>query len=164
MRIALVITAVFVLMALETRLSRAHERTLRARGALEPAGDVYGLMQAIYPLAFLMPAVEGWLTRANGAPLWIAGLIVWSGAKALKYWAMATLGERWTFKVLVPPGSSRIRTGPYALLSHPNYIAVAGEILGAALLMGGERSGLIFTILFSCLMLRRIHIEERSLS
>ncbi len=165
MRIAAVLAIVFALMWLEARLSRAHERALRASGAVEPPDDVFRVMQAVYPLAFLAPAIEAWLTRDRGAPLWVAGLTVWVAAKALKYWAIVTLGERWTFKVLVPPGSPpRIRNGPYAMLSHPNYLAVAGEILGAALFVGGEWTGLIFTIVFGCLMLKRIHIEERALS
>lgn len=164
MRIAGVLAIVFPLMWLEARLSRAHERALRARGAVEPQGDVYPLMQMFYPLAFIVPAIEAGATPNDGAPLWAVGLGIWTAAKALKYWAIATLGERWTFRVLVPPGSTRTRTGPYAFFPHPNYIAVAGEILGAALVIGGEWSGLAFTILFGCLMLRRIRIEERALS
>jgi methyltransferase len=90
--------------------------------------------------------------------------MVFVGAKILKYWTIRTLGERWTFKVLVPPGSERTRRGPYRVLAHPNYLAVAGEILGAALLVGGAWSGITFTILFGSLMLRRIQVEERALS
>lgn len=164
MLILVVLAVVFALMGIEAVVSRRNERSLRARGAVEPAGDVYPFMQIAYPLAFVVPALESLAGSDGRAPLWLPGLAIWLAAKALKYWAIASLGDRWTFKVLVPPGSTRVRTGPYAFLSHPNYVAVAGEILGAALLIGGEWTGLIFTILFSWLMLRRIHIEERALS
>ena len=36
-----------------------------------------------------------------------AGLALFAAAKALKYWAIASLGPRWTFRILVPPGSTR---------------------------------------------------------
>jgi methyltransferase len=164
MRPVAVLAVVFVLMAGEAILSRRHERRLRAGGAIEPRDDVYGRMQVVYPLAFLIPAVEGW-TRGDSPIAWsMLGLSIFVGAKVLKYWAIATLGERWTFKVLVPPGSERIRRGPYRVLPHPNYVAVAGEILGAGLLIGGFATGILFTILFGYLMLRRIQVEERALS
>lgn len=162
---ALVLAIVFALMLVESRLSRAHEGALRRQGAVEPPDDVYPWMQVLYPLAFLAPAVEGWVRAARIAPFWwFAGLALFAAAKALKYWAVYTLGERWTFKVLVPPGSQRTRRGPYRVCSHPNYIAVAGEILGAALLLGGPWSGIVFTLLFAMLMLRRVSVEERALS
>jgi methyltransferase len=76
---------------------------------------------------------------------------------------MWSLGERWSFRVLVLPGAPLVARGAYRFLSHPNYIGVAGEIAGAALLMGGPRTGVLFTILFGWLMLRRIKVEERAL-
>jgi len=151
-------------MLLETRVSRRNERTLKLRGATEAAGDVYAVMQILYPVAFLGPAIEGWLRPSPPPSWWTAGLIILVAAKALKYWAIHVLGERWTFKVLVPPGSQRTRRGPYRVFAHPNYVAVAGEILGAGLLQGGAWSGIMFTLLFGSLMLRRIQVEERALS
>lgn len=164
MRSVTVLAVVFTLMLFEAILSRKNEKALRKRGAVEPPGDVYAPMQILYPLAFLVPAAEGWLRDLAGAPWWTAGLLIFLGAKILKYWAIRTLGQRWTFKVLVPPGSERTRRGPYRVVPHPNYLAVAGEILGASLLVGGPWSGIVFTILFCSLMLRRIQVEERALS
>lgn len=159
-----ILAVVFGLMLAEAWLSRRNERTLRRRGAVEPPDDVFRTMQILYPVAFLVPAVEGWLRASTQPWWWTAGLTTFVLAKGLKYWAIRTLGGRWTFKVLVPPGSQRTRRGPYRWMDHPNYLAVAGEILGAALLLGGAWSGIVFTILFGSLMLRRIQVEERALS
>lgn len=164
MRSIAVVAVVFVLMLFEAMISRKHERRLRELGAIEPPDDVYGQMQVVYPLAFLVPAVEGWLRTPSTSPLAIVGLVTFIAAKSLKYWAASTLGDRWTFRVLVPPGSSRTRRGPYRLLAHPNYVAVVGEILGAGLFVGGRWSATLFTILFAALMLKRIRVEERALS
>src|SRR5215831_19752959 len=106
-------------MIAEAAVSARHERVLRAAGAIEPAGDVYRAMALAYPGAFLAILAEGW---ARGASVdgWLgAGLALFLAAKALKYWAIVTLGTRWTFRVLVPPRSTRTVAGPYRWLSHP---------------------------------------------
>lgn len=163
MRIAAGLAVVFALMLLEARRSRRAERSLRARGAVEPPGDVFQWMRVAYPLAFAVPAIEGWLRPVPPA-IWIAGLLIFTAAKALKYWAIAMLGERWSFRVLVLPGAPLVSRGPYRFLSHPNYFGVAGEIAGAALFTGGLVSGALFTILFVWLMLRRVRVEARALA
>jgi methyltransferase len=161
--VALALSAIAVLMIAENRISRRHERALRARGAVEPAGDVFAWMRIVYPLAFVVPALEGWMRPGVPSAAWGTGLALFAAAKALKYWAIASLGRLWTFRVLVVPGEPLVRRGPYRWVRHPNYIGVAGEIAGAAMWMGGLLSGAVFTILFGWLMLRRIRIEERAL-
>src|SRR5262249_25975105 len=83
-------------------------------------------------------------------------------AKALKYWAIASLGVRWTFRVLVPPGSSRTARGPYQWLRHPNYVAVGGELAGIGLVMHAWYTGGPAIVFFCVLMLRRVAVTERA--
>lgn len=151
-------------MLLEARLAARHARVLLARGAREPAGDVYRVMQVAYPACFLGMAAEAWL-RGAGVNAWFAaGLPIFVAAKGLKYWAIATLGERWTFRVLVPPGSTRRVAGPYRFLRHPNYVGVAGELLGTALMAQAPLAGAASLLGFGALMRARIRIEERALA
>ena len=164
MILALAFAGVFVPMLLEARLSARHERTLRGAGAVEPRGDVYRAMQIWYPASFLAMLLEGMLRAVTLDALMIGGAAVFVVAKVLKYWAIATLGDRWVFRVLVPPGSIRIVAGPYRWMRHPNYVAVAGELLGVALAMHARYSGPVVTTAFIGLMLRRVAIEERALS
>ena len=161
--LAVMAGAIAVPMLGETWLSRRHEHALRARGAVEPAGDVYRVMALAYPGAFAVLLAEGAL-RTVAADRWFAaGVLVFAAAKALKYWAIATLGSRWTFRVLVPPRSPRSVAGPYRWMAHPNYMAVALELAGAALAMHAVASGPIAVVGFGVLMLRRIAVEERAL-
>jgi methyltransferase len=160
---ALLLVIAFLPMLFEARRSAANERRLRAAGAIEPADDVYGAMQIAYPACFLAMVLEAWVSgRAFGVAA-LAGSVVFIGAKALKYWAIATLGDRWTFRVLVPPGSSRTLGGPYRVLRHPNYIGVAGELLGFALLAGAPIAGALACAGFGALLIARIRVEERAL-
>jgi len=153
----------FVPMAFEARLAARHDRALRAAGAVEPAGDVFPLMQWMYPLAFVAMAAEAWGRRAQANAVLAAGALVFALAKAIKYWAIATLGSRWTFRVLVPPSSSLIRTGPYRFMRHPNYVGVMGEIAGMALMAQAPLSGVVSFLAFAWLIAARIRVEERAL-
>jgi methyltransferase len=159
----IVVLVVFAPMLAEAAIAARHDRALRASGAIEPPGDVYRLMAVAYPVSFLAPIVEG-LWRAAPIDAWFAsGLTIFVLAKALKYWAIASLGPRWTFRVLVPPHSDRTVSGPYRWLAHPNYVAVAGEIAGVALAMHARVTGPIALAGFVLLMLRRVRVEEAAL-
>jgi len=156
---------VFGPMLIEAAISSAHDRALRARGAIEPEGDVYRAMALAYPGAFLAMLAEGALRGAAVGDGWFrTGLAVFAVAKALKYWAIASLGPRWTFRVLVPPGSTRTVQGPYRWIAHPNYVAVAGELAGVALALHAAFTGPIALVGFGWLMRRRISIEEKALA
>ncbi len=155
--------AVYLLMIGEAVLSRVNERALRRRGATEPPGDVYRAMQLAYPGIFLVMTLEGAWRGPSPPPMLIAGLVVFGLAKALKLWAIASLGSRWSFRVLVLPGAPLVVSGPYRFLRHPNYLAVLGEILGFALTVWAPLAGLLALAGFGALMYRRIGIEDRAL-
>jgi methyltransferase len=157
------VTAVLLVMLAESRRSSRNERVLRAAGAVEPPDDVIGTMAWVYPAAFLVMAVEGAVAGPEPGTTTIAGALLFAASKALKFWAIASLGQRWTFRVLVPPGAPLVTAGPYAVLRHPNYVAVIGELASMALLVGARVSGPIATVVFALLIRRRIRVEERAL-
>jgi methyltransferase len=160
---AILLALAFVPMLFEARRSAVNERRLRAAGAIEPADDVFGAMQLVYPACFIAMVLEAWLRGRPFGVVAVAGGLVFVVAKALKYWAIATLGARWTFRVLVPPGSRRMLGGPYRVLRHPNYVGVAGELLGFALLAGAPVAGVLACAAFGALLIARIRVEERAL-
>jgi methyltransferase len=157
------LAAVVAVMAGEAVLSAVNASLLRARGAVEPPGDVYQTIRWAYPAAFVLMAGEGALVGPSPLAALALGLGVFGLAKALKAWAIATLGTRWSFRVLVPPGEPPIVAGPYRLMNHPNYVAVGGEILGVALIVGAPVTGVISLVGFGWLMRRRMAIEDRAL-
>jgi methyltransferase len=161
--VPLTLLAVMLMMLAESLVSRSHERTLREHGAIEPPGDVYATMRWVYPGAFLAMAAEGLLVGPTSARIAVLGVLVMVVAKALKWWAMASLGVRWTFRVLIVPGVPLVTHGPYAFWRHPNYVAVVGEFVAMALMTGARVSGPVTTAWFSWLMWRRIRLEDRAL-
>ena len=61
------------------------------------------------------------------------------------------------------PSAPLIATGPYRFLRHPNYVAVIGELIGAALVLSSPVAGMLALAVFGWLMLRRIAVEDRAL-
>ena len=162
MWVSLAFSFVAAAMLVEAAISRRNERWLLARGAVEPAGDVYRTMQWAYPGAFVAMALEGAAAGAQPGTVTIVGAGFMLLSKVLKYWAISSLGARWTFRVLVVP-DPLITRGPYRWLRHPNYVAVVGELASMALLVGARFTGPVGILLFSLLIRRRIAVEDRAL-
>jgi methyltransferase len=160
---AVTAAAVLAIMAGEAVLSRVNEALLRAKGAVEPQGDVIGIMRWAYPLSFIAMATEGAFTGPAPRDVLMWGLALLGVAKALKLWAITTLGSRWTYRVLVLPNAPLITSGPYRFLSHPNYLAVVGEILSVSMIVWAPMTGVLAAIGFGWLMIQRIAIEDRAL-
>jgi methyltransferase len=154
---------VFVPMIAESALSLRNERIQRARGGVEPPDDVYRTMRWLYPAGFALMIAESILRGGAPAALARAGLGAFVASKAFKWWAMASLGDAWTFRVIVVPEATLVRTGPYRFMRHPNYAAVAGELVAIALLSGATLAGPIVTTAFVWLISKRIVVEERAL-
>jgi methyltransferase len=168
---AVALAAIVGLLLAETRVSRRHESRLRAMGAVEPPGDPWVAIAVLYPAAFLLMGLEG-MWRATGAatapaanaPAWfLSGIVLFAASKALKYWAIASLGDRWTFRILALPGRPLVTTGPYQYVAHPNYIAVVGELVGTGMMMGARVTGPVMTVLFCLALAARVRVENRVL-
>jgi methyltransferase len=61
-----------------------------------------------------------------------------------RFWVLATLGRRWTIRIIVVPGEQPVTRGPYRWLRHPNYAVVAGEIAAVPLALGLPIYALVF--------------------
>jgi methyltransferase len=163
MRLLSLAVVVFVAMAIEARRAARNERAQRARGGFEPPGDVYQTMRVVYPLSFLAMLVEGALAGGPSRATALAGVSVFAAAKALKWWAIVSLGPFWTFRVIVIKGVALVIRGPYRWLRHPNYVAVMGELAGVALITGAVWSGVTALAVFGLLLIKRMTVEERAL-
>ena len=142
----------------ELWLSNRNTRRLLALGAQECAGGHYPLIVALHA-AWL--AVLWWLAPFRPVhPLWLALFFV---VEIGRVWALASLGERWTTRIIVLPGAPLVRRGPYRFVDHPNYLVVVAEILVLPMAFGLWRTALVFTVLNAILLAIRIHAENRAL-
>ena len=102
-----------------------------------------------------------WLgpTRAIDG-FWLALFVL---IEIARIWVLATLGPRWTTRIIVLPGAPLVRRGPYRFVNHPNYVVVIGEIAVLPLVFGLWRAALLFSALNAAVLAVRIHTENRAL-
>jgi methyltransferase len=150
--------------AVELAVSRRNARRALAAGGVEAGRGHYPAMVAFHTAVLLACAVEPilwprpWPPGAAFAALTVALL-----AQALRWWAIGTLGRRWSTRIIVLPGAPPVVGGPYRLLAHPNYLAVAVELLAVPLIGGALVTAALATLGNVVLMALRIPAEERAL-
>jgi methyltransferase len=79
---------------------------------------------------------------------------------ALRYWAIASLGGRWTTRVVYVPGDPLVVTGPFRLVRHPNYAAVVAEVAAIPLVHTAWLTAVVFSVANAWLLRRRIGVED----
>lgn len=143
---------------LELLIARANTARLLAQGAREHGATHYPLIFAVHA-AWLITL---WVL-ATGRPVdpfWLALLAMLLIAR---FWVIATLGPRWTTRIIVLPDAPLVREGPYRFLNHPNYWVVIGEIAVLPLVFGLPWVALVFTVLNAFVLAIRIGEENRAL-
>jgi len=65
--------------------------------------------------------------------------------------------------VICLPGEPLITTGPYRALRHPNYLAVAAEILALPLVHTAWLTALVFSFANAWVLRARLGVEEEGL-
>ena len=157
---AIIILAFVTLQRLaELVLSARNTARLRARGAYEAGAGHYPLMVLLHA-AWL----GGLWVLARDLPANGVLIALYAALQLLRIWVIASLGERWTTRIIVPPDAKLVRSGPYRFVSHPNYLVVAAEIALLPLVFGLVEYAVIFSILNGILLLWRIRAEDRALA
>lgn len=142
----------------ELALARRNMRLLLAQGGVEAAPRHYPVIVALHA-AWLAGL---WLLALPRAPN-LALLAVFVVMQIGRGWVLVSLGPRWTTRIIVVPDAPLVRSGPYRLLSHPNYLIVAGEILILPLVFGLPLFAVVFSGLNALVLWVRIQAEDAAL-
>lgn len=143
----------------ELWLARRNTRALLARGAFEVAAGHYPLIVALHAAWLGGLWWFGWDRPLD--PVWLTIFLLLQG---LRIWVLATLGRRWTTRIIILPGERLATTGPYRFVAHPNYLVVVGEIAAAPLCLGMPWFALAFTIANAAVLRIRIRAETAALA
>jgi methyltransferase len=149
----------------ELVVSARHASALLARGGTEYGFGHFPVMIALHVGLVAGCVLEPLLAHRSFIPgLGWPMLAVTLAANGLRWWCIATLGDRWTARVIVLPGQPLVRSGPYRWFGHPNYVAVIIE--GAALPLTGSAwiTAGAFTVANAILLTVRIRCESRALA
>lgn len=160
MTLSIIILALVTLQRLgELVLAQRNTGRLLARGAVEVGARHYPLIVGLHGAWLAGLWALGWDQPVSLA--WLALFIV---LQLLRVWVIATLGERWTTRIVVLPGASLVRRGPYRFLDHPNYAVVVAEIAVLPLAFGLSTFSIVFSILNAAVLWIRIRAESRALA
>jgi methyltransferase len=145
------------------RSERNARRSLAAGGVEAGRGH--------YPVMVLFHA--GFIAACAAEPsllprLWpmaasLVALVLAFLAQGLRWWAVTTLGPRWTTRIVIVPGAAPVSGGPYRFLRHPNYLAVVLELLAVPLIGGAVVTAVLATVGNALLLAVRIPAEESAL-
>jgi methyltransferase len=154
----IVMTLVTLQRLAELVIARRNTRALMARGAIEIGRSHYPVMVAMH---------ASWLialwAMVGGRPVNFPLLGVFVVLQALRVWVLATLGGRWTTRVIMLPSAPLVTGGPFRFLRHPNYTVVVCEIAVLPLTFGLVGLAVIFSLLNAAMLWVRIGSESRAL-
>ena len=143
---------------MELVIAARNTRALVAQGAIELGASHYPLIVLLHT-AWLLAL---WMS-VGGRPVDLPLLGVFVVLQALRVWVLATLGSRWTTRIIVLPGAPLVRGGPFRFLRHPNYCVVVAEIAVLPLMFGLLRIAILFSALNAAALWMRIGIEHKAL-
>lgn len=143
----------------ELWIAQRNTSDLLASGGREVAAEHYVLLVVMH---------AAWLTGlvvfAFGQPVTMWALALFGVVQLLRIWTLATLGRRWTTRIIVVPGETLVASGPFRYVSHPNYLVVIAEILLLPLVFGLPLYAAVFSALNAAVLTIRISAEERALA
>jgi methyltransferase len=143
----------------ELVLARRNTARLLAMGAVEHAPGHYPLIVLLHAAWLTGLWLLAWNLPIN--PGWLAVFIVLQG---LRLWVLATLGARWTTRIIVLPQADLVARGPYRFVKHPNYLVVIGEIVVLPLVFGLVWYAGLFSLLNAGILFIRISAENKALA
>lgn len=145
----------------ELVLARRNTRALLAAGAYEVGRGHYPLLVGLHVVWL---ATLWALLIAGLAELQLLPAMGYVAVQGLRLWTLRTLGAYWTTRVIVVPDAPLVRSGPYRILRHPNYVIVVLEIALLPLALGSWPLALGFSIANAGALVWRIRVEEATLS
>ena len=143
----------------ELVLARRNTRDLLAQGGVEVAPQHYPLIIACHSLWLASLWLFGW-----SQPVALGWLVLFALLQGMRGWVLATLGARWTTRIIIVPNEMLVARGPYRWLKHPNYAVVVAEIAVLPLVLGLPVIALVFTLANAGVLFVRIRAENSALS
>jgi methyltransferase len=142
----------------ELVIARRNTAALLANGGCEVGA-------AHYPVIVLFHAtwLLGLWILARGQEVNLLLLGVFVILQATRVWVLATLGPRWTTRIIVMPDKPLVMGGPFKFMKHPNYAVVAAEIFVLPLAFGLYGFAVITGIVNLAILAYRISVEENAL-
>jgi methyltransferase len=142
----------------ELVIARANTKTLLAKGAVEVGAAHYPVMVTLHASWLAALWFFGWDQTVN-----VYALGIYAALQGFRMWILATLGRRWTTRILSVPGETLVKRGPYRFIKHPNYALVALEIPILPLALNLPWVAAVYAVLNLAMLAWRIRSEDQAI-
>ena len=143
----------------ELILAKRNTAQLLASGGYEIGGTHYPIIVAFHT-AWILGI--WWLAPTQAVNWYLIAVFV--VLQALRVWVIATLGSRWTTRIICLPGETLVARGPFRFLNHPNYAVVIGEIFILPLAFGLIWFSIVSGLINIAILAWRIRVENAALA
>jgi methyltransferase len=160
----LLLLVVAALRVVELRISKRHQKVLKAQGAGKAKDPIFPVMAMFHTLVLIGAAVEVvFLHRPFLPALAIPMIALFVLANIVRWWVIRTLGQHWNVGVMDSTRLGVITTGPFRYVRHPNYAAVFVEMIALPLIHTAWITALFGAITHILVLSFRLSAEERVL-
>jgi methyltransferase len=143
----------------ELVIARRNTTALLARGAVEHGAGHYPVMVLLHATWLAGLWWFGW----NATVFW-PFMALYIALQFFRLWILASIGTRWTTRILSVPNETLVVRGPYRFLRHPNYALVLLEVPLLPLALGLNEFAALYGALNIAMLTWRIRVEERALN
>ena len=160
----LLLLVVAALRIVELRISKRHQKDMKAQGAAKAKDPIFPVMAMFHTLVLVGAAVEVvFLHRPFLPALAIPMLALFVLANIVRWWVIGTLGQHWNVEVMDSTRLGVITTGPFRYVRHPNYAAVFVEMIALPLIHTAWITAVVGAIAHVVVLSVRLSAEERVL-
>jgi methyltransferase len=142
----------------EVVIANSNTRALIAKGGVETGAAHYPVMVLLHASWLAGLWWFGW----NNPVVWSL-LLAYGALQFFRVWILATLGRRWTTRIITVPGETLVARGPYRFVKHPNYLLVLLEVPLLPLALNLPWLALLFGLLNIAMLFWRIRVENAAL-
>ncbi len=159
MWVILILLFVTVQRLIELVIARRNTATLLANGAREIGAGHYPVI-VLFHATWLIGL---WIMARGQDTNWIL-IGVFAILQSLRVWVLASLGPRWTTRIILLPEKPLVMSGPFKFFRHPNYAVVATEIFVLPLAFGLVSFAIVSGMINLGILAYRISIEDAALA
>lgn len=148
----------------ELAFARRNAKWSFANGGREFGQGHYPVMVGMHAALLLSCVAEvAFLHRPFIPVLGWAMVAVVAASTVVRWWCVSVLGKHWNPRLIIVPGAQLVRSGPYRWIHHPNYTAVAAEVVALPLVHSAWLTAIVFSIANALVLRVRIRAEDLAL-
>lgn len=148
----------------ELAFARRNAKWSFAHGGTEFGRGHYPVMVGMHVALLLSCVAEvAFLHRPFIPALGWTMVAVVAASTAVRWWCVSVLGRHWNPRLIVVPDAPLVQGGPYRWLHHPNYTAVAAEVVALPLVHSAWLTAIVFSVANAAVLTVRIRAEDAAL-